>query len=454
MNTEEANGTRSRKRPRYPDDEPSPGPSQAQPVCYSDSEDDEAPHWDRVYNYTKLENLRAKDGSLINNIISEESNRKTASLAKELTIEINLEDANERAEKVAIFDKIIWGKMLADEAKSISDTIDGSLRYFVTVLCALLRKKTNNMLCKFVFTNQPEYRNNTYLVEKASDLSCHVILTQQSHAEDALLQFLQERSNIYFRQPVAMGCHRPPCNSCKLMLGPPFFDNKLVIRLPSDNSDPTSPQQKHFYTPPALRSVLENHGVMERQGQGRGIVSVHGKMYYYPEMNSRWRLDYTYSKQLSLEEFNIRRQKPLVIEMFRRGKSLTFIWNETNLYFSTICAQLSSAESDGDIVTAIEFALKVLNPATDEGPICELLTMKWQPYGLSWNDETWTRGSFYSVDGQLRTLQSQPSIYFLSDNVIEKVVTIIEDRRSGFTGGPHPFGQKDPPPLHFRKLSY
>jgi hypothetical protein len=105
-------------------------------------------------------------------------------------------------------------------------------------------------------------------------------------------------------------------------------------------------------------------------------------------------------------------------------------------------------------VTAIEFALKVLNPATDEGPICELLTMKWQPYGLSWNDETWTRGSFYSVDGRLRTLQSQPSIYFLSDNVIEKVVTIIEDRRSGFTGGPHPLGQKDPPPLHFRKLSY
>jgi hypothetical protein len=69
----------------------------------------------------------------------------------------------------------------------------------------------NGLLYKFVCTNCAEYVSKVSLVEKTHELNYHVVLAQQSHSEAAILQFLQERPNVYSKDPVAMGCHRETC---------------------------------------------------------------------------------------------------------------------------------------------------------------------------------------------------------------------------------------------------
>jgi hypothetical protein len=101
-----------------------------QPVYYSDSEEEDAPHFNRVYNYTKLENIRGKDGrSLVDNRVSDKENNKITSLSKELAdLDVLDLDVLEYVGVVEKMEQVLWGRMLADDAKIINNSLGELLR--------------------------------------------------------------------------------------------------------------------------------------------------------------------------------------------------------------------------------------------------------------------------------------------------------------------------------------
>jgi hypothetical protein len=165
------------------------------------------------------------------------------------------------------------------------------------VCCVILERLSDGIRKKFAFTTVQQLASGNFredytnLIEKAHALGYHVVQAQQSHAEPALLQFLQERTKTYNKVPFAIGCHRKTCPNCELLF-------KDTVTLPKDGGDKTEGDQTNYYTPPALVKVLKDLGVTRRdvsgnQESGRGIVSENDKLYYYIDINESWiYLDY------------------------------------------------------------------------------------------------------------------------------------------------------------------
>ena len=176
---------------------------------YSDSEEEEAPHFNGVYNLTKskmydldydMDDIVEKDGCPI-----------------DIDDYLCREDAGEVINNYVMGFNEIYPDKLKKDAQEISAGLDTNL----TVLCAALQQPDGRTK-KFVFTNecslsQWKSENLKYIATKAHMLKYHVVMTQGSHAEGGLMQFLQERPNRY-SHIIALGCSREYCDFCYDML--------------------------------------------------------------------------------------------------------------------------------------------------------------------------------------------------------------------------------------------
>ena len=218
---------------------------------YSDSEEEDAPHFDMVYNHTKM---FGSGSNIVNNVVGPDKVERYRKISVRLAGSGNRNAVEMR--------KILWGVDLADDARMIHNAIPNTCTFNknkggTTVLCVALEEKKmlSPRVKLFLLTNLvlPPLRS---MLDEAASLDYHVIQTQESHAEAALLQFLQERSETYKMDPVGIGSHRKSCESCKILLNQPFFESRVEVQLPLDNGgDKTNPQ--NFRTPPALTNILD-----------------------------------------------------------------------------------------------------------------------------------------------------------------------------------------------------
>jgi hypothetical protein len=206
---------------------------------YSDSEDEGAPHFNKVYNFTKsidgfIDNYALPDTNLLPEELQEDAKaiRKTRSTPDEA----NLPIANELT--------------ILHPIHSIGLPEDN-----LTILCVALRQH-DGRIKKFVFTNwegEPPHA----IIEAAHDKKYHVVVAQRSHAEGEFLQFLQERPNRY-THIVSMACDKEHCESCTKMfekwLKPEVF-NKI-------NISGTNIKYDDWRIPQALEEFLKCHQCM------------------------------------------------------------------------------------------------------------------------------------------------------------------------------------------------
>jgi hypothetical protein len=180
---------------------------------YSDSEEEEAPHFNGVYNLTKYGILNIE--------------------APSFKVFPNFDNAF-IDNYVTTYDEITCNRLKQD-----AGFIRGSLKNLagfpidrVTILCVALRQYDGRMK-KFVFTNQLSVyqypisnpskklfstkKTIKTIVGEAHQRGYHVIMAQQAHAEAEFIQFLQERPSRYTHL-IAMGCSRPHCEFCNEML--------------------------------------------------------------------------------------------------------------------------------------------------------------------------------------------------------------------------------------------
>ncbi|MHB9148328.1 MAG: hypothetical protein ACYC2U_08210 [Candidatus Amoebophilus sp.] len=218
---------------------------------YSDSEEEGAPHFNGIYNLTKhgvydIENteeyysplVHPDSNTVVNNYVSDSEEVDTIKLEKDA--------------------KRIW--------KACKN------RKHVTVLCAALRRK-DNQIKKFVFTNLPSVyqfrindkknkkklvstkQNIEIIAKEAHSKGYHVIMAQQSHAEGELVQFLQERPTRYI-DIVSMGCSRTHCLICKDLLEHRIGKGKLKK---ISTSGETDHKFKMWLIPQALSNFCESN---------------------------------------------------------------------------------------------------------------------------------------------------------------------------------------------------
>ena len=111
----------------------------------------------------------------------------------------------------------VSSKQLAKDAKLIHESIRGD-KSFTTIFCVALRD-IHGHIKKFACCNSavmpPSCR------KQAESLGYAVIKAEKSHAEGQFLQFLYKRATInpgLYTHVVAMGCSRPHCPECDLVL--------------------------------------------------------------------------------------------------------------------------------------------------------------------------------------------------------------------------------------------
>jgi len=191
---------------------------------YSDSEDDEAPRYEPVYNHTKKK--RGK-------------NKETKELIN------NYADSFEEVTK----------ERLQEDARCIHDVIPKDSRSYgaITILCVALGDKAGRIK-KFVCCNCKEVLGID-LRNKAYELGYHVIRAQQAHAEGALMQFLQARPQRYL-YVVAMGCDKDHCIECDWMMKAYLCPDYLQV----SGEIVVKDKRKRFskwYIPEALQNIIK-----------------------------------------------------------------------------------------------------------------------------------------------------------------------------------------------------
>ena len=199
-------------------------------TTYSDSEEELAPHYKWVYNHTKIKNLRYS--RLVQNKAANVKDVKPSKLK---------EDA-----------EAIWKA--------------GGENHKIAVLCVALKDKYNRIK-KFVCTNQRDYKGKKgkNIIRKAHKRGYHVVQAQQSHAEGALLQFLQERPKTY-KAIVGIGCDKKFCPDCVELLKR-FLGEDYTSVCPENSA--SNSQSNNWYTPPALENVLGKGGVCKLNKEWR-----------------------------------------------------------------------------------------------------------------------------------------------------------------------------------------
>ena len=266
----------------------------------SDSEEEDAPHFNMVYNHTKK--LGTRDGTVVNNIVEPglAENRELLSIS------------------------------LANDARTIHRTIPKKSKYnkvrgLTTVACVALKEKATSRVEKFVFTNfmLPPPR---VMLDMAHSLGYHVVQTQESHAEAGIPQFLQERENTYERKPAGIGCHRVTCQACDNLLDRPFFEERVHVQLPLDGLDANGTKTRRWNTPPALVSALDRT-LKEDQARSQNAFGIIRKVDYQKTENPKWAKD----------ALNYRRLDP--IQYLSQQTICRYLRKHRNVDFSTMTVE-------------------------------------------------------------------------------------------------------------------
>ena len=309
---------------------------------YSDSEEEDAPHFDMVYNHTKM---FGSGSNIVNNVVGIDKIERYRKMSERIA-----GSGNGTVVKVS---KVLWGLDLADDARTIHKAIPNTSKFNknkggTTVLCVALEEKRmlSPRVKKFLFTNLvlPPLRS---MLNMACTMGYHVIQTQESHAEAALLQFLQERSETYKTDPVGIGSHRKTCECCEILLNQPFFETKVEVQLPleTDGGDKTNPL--NFRTPPALTNIFEQKLCRKIVKKSKGL---HWELRFDTNINPLWaKLKWKYLK-LSQKEFEIRKKNSSTIMLLRNKENLT---REEKTLFVAVVARMwrfpIRAESEASI---------------------------------------------------------------------------------------------------------
>jgi hypothetical protein len=200
---------------------------------YSDSEDEDAPHFNGVYNLTKtgvydIENTEEYYSPLRHEDILVDNYAKS-------------------------YEDISYWK-LNEDACEISR--DGK-NEILTVLCVALRQY-DGRIKKFVFTNLDSGFHIATLkaiVPKAHTKGYHVIMAQRSHAEGELMQFLQERHNRY-THIVSIGCNNGHCIRCAGAMRK-WLGQETLAKISIKEVYP--PENPTWLIPKALENFLQTH---------------------------------------------------------------------------------------------------------------------------------------------------------------------------------------------------
>ena len=282
---------------------------------YSDSEEEDGPHFDMVYNHTKM---FGSGSNIVNNVVGIDKVERYRKMSERIA-----GSGNGTAVEVS---KVLWGSDLADDARTIHNAIPNSSIFNknkggTTVLCVALEEKRMVLprVKLFLFTNLvlPPLRS---MLDMASALGYHVIQTQESHAEAALLQFLQERRNTYKTEPPGIGSHRKTCEICKLLLNQPFFEVEVEIQLPLDKNGGDKTNPLNFRTPPALMNILDEQ---VRRGLDRKTYGLHWELPFDTNINPLWaKLTWQYQR-LTQNEFNFRKDISKNITHLRKKENMS-----------------------------------------------------------------------------------------------------------------------------------
>jgi hypothetical protein len=218
---------------------------------YSDSEEEQdAPHFNGIYNFTKHGVFD----------IQPDSEEETQYYAP-IKMEGNLVNNYVTEYKDILLDKL-QEDAIAIHPESKKDKVKFSK---TTTLCVALRQN-DGRIKKFVFTTLPSLYQGDYkesnrdtidkISKKAHELSYHVIMAQQAHAEGELMQFLQERTTRY-THTVGMGCSRGHCLICDDMMQKFLgFDYKKTLSISGTSS---ADHYTRWYKPVALEHFLNRH---------------------------------------------------------------------------------------------------------------------------------------------------------------------------------------------------
>ena len=309
---------------------------------YSDSEEEDAPHFDMVYNHTKM---FGSGSNIVNNVVGIDEVQRYRKMSERIA-----GSGNGTAVEVS---KILWGSDLAYDAKAIHNAVPNASTFNknkggTTVLCVALEEKRmlSPRVKLFLLTNLvlPPLRS---MLDMASTLGYHVIQTQESHAEAALLQFLQERTETYKTDPIGIGSHRKTCEFCKLLLNEPFFDSKVEVQLPLDNCVGDNTNPLNFRTPPALTNILDEKLRRKLVKRSNGL---RWELKFDTNINPLWaKLKWQY-RRLPQKEFEFRKTLSSTITLLRKKENMT---KKEKTVFLMVVARMwrfpIRAESDASI---------------------------------------------------------------------------------------------------------
>ncbi|MCG8340959.1 MAG: hypothetical protein MI674_06860 [Cytophagales bacterium] len=211
----------------------------------------------RIYNRTK---------ALLNGVMKRPRSREPTTSTLE-TIDNYAKSSNE----------ILPGKLKSDAEEIHKLASNRPFGEFTTILCvALLQKEEEDSgrraIKKFAFCNA-EYFNGRFR-DSAESLHYHVVKAEQAHAEGELLQFLMTRTTVY-THVVAIGCSRPYCGECdvllKLILGPRYLE------ISGNRNDVIAKPCRKYYIPNSLRKLIEDLTGLEIECQGRYRREITGR---------------------------------------------------------------------------------------------------------------------------------------------------------------------------------
>ncbi|MCG8340053.1 MAG: hypothetical protein MI674_02095 [Cytophagales bacterium] len=143
-----------------------------------------------------------------------------------------------------------------------------------TILCAALLQKEGKQgkraIKKFVFCNTI-YMKGTFK-KKAESLHYHVVKAEQAHAEGEFVQFLMKRTiaDPAYTHVVAMGCSRPYCAECNVLLTLVLGSQYLEI---SGNINEDTLYDK-YYIPRSLRELIEDLTGLKIECEGRFLREI------------------------------------------------------------------------------------------------------------------------------------------------------------------------------------
>jgi hypothetical protein len=214
---------------------------------YSDSEEEDAPHFNGVYNLTKH--------GVYNIYSSSEEKRFYKPILSPTGKPIN--------NYVTRYEEI-HPKILKEDAETISKEFSN-----ITILCVALRQN-DGRIKKFVFTNEPSLyqfrgsdkyvnteKNLEDIAKRAHERCYHVIMAQQAHAEGEFMQFLQERPTRY-THIIAIGCSIPHCSYCINMLSK-FMGGDAKLKEITTSLHGGGGKHTYWLFPKALVNFCEEH---------------------------------------------------------------------------------------------------------------------------------------------------------------------------------------------------